>query len=45
MPTIYGDDEWHPYYALPLMGGAGEAEKYRLITPTLILPHQGGGDI
>ena len=29
----------------PLMGGdIGEGETFGLFTPTLILPHQGGGD-
>jgi len=44
-PARKGGDEWHTSNAPPLVGGARGGGKSGIFTPTLILPHQGGGDI
>ena len=44
-PARKGGDEWYTSNAPPLVGGARGGGKFGIFTPTLILPHQGGGDI
>ncbi|KPK29083.1 MAG: hypothetical protein AMK69_07875 [Nitrospira bacterium SG8_3] len=44
MPRALHGDEWHPHKSPSLDGrGKGRVNTKRL-TPTLILPHRGGGD-
>jgi hypothetical protein len=44
-PALQSGDEWHPFKS-PSLDGRGKGRvKIKRLTPTLILPHRGGGDV